>query len=56
LRDWKSKIDDVASAPQLREALKELDELKLFKTRAVTIFAGVQFLMALIVAWSTVAG
>ncbi len=56
LREWKSKIDDVASPPQLREAFKELDELKLFKTKAITVFAGVQFLMALVVAWSTVMG
>jgi len=56
LRDWKMKIDDVASAPQLRDALHELDELKQFKTRAVTIFAGIQFLMALAVAWSNIAG
>ena len=56
LREWKSKIDDVASPPQLQEALKEIEELKLFKTKAVTVFAGVQFLMAALVAWSTVMG
>ena len=56
LRDWKAKVDDVASPPQLREALQEIDELKLFKTKAVTVFMGVQFLMAAIVAWSQVMG
>ena len=54
LREWKSKIDDVASPPQLQEALRELDELKLFKTKAITIFAVVQFLMATALAWGLV--
>jgi len=54
LREWKAKIDDVASPPQLQEALKELDELKLFKTKAITVFAVVQFLMATALAWGLV--
>ena len=54
LREWKAKIDDVTSPPQLQEALKELDELKLFKTKAITVFAVVQFLMATALAWGLV--
>ena len=54
LRAWKEKIDDVASPPQLKDALTEIDDLKTFKTKAVTVFAVVQFLMALAVAWSKV--
>ena len=46
LRAWKEKIDDVASPPQLQAALQDLDELKVFKTKAVTIFAVIQFGMA----------
>jgi hypothetical protein len=42
LKAWKEKMDDVASPPQLREALLELQELKTFKTRATTIFMVVQ--------------
>ena len=45
LRDWKDKIDDIASPTQLRDAVKSIDDLKQFKTKAVTIFAVVQFLM-----------
>lgn len=56
LREWKAKIDDVASPPQLRDALVELDELKLFKTKAITIFMVVQFLMALALSWIKVLG
>jgi len=47
LKEWKEKIDEVASPTQLRDALKEIEDLKQFKTKAVTIFMVVQFLMAL---------
>jgi len=46
LRTWKEKVDEVASPTQLQVALKEVDDLKQFKTKAVTIFAVVQFGMA----------
>jgi predicted nuclease with TOPRIM domain len=52
LRDWKDKIDDVVSPSQLRENVKTIDELKQFRTKAVTVFAVVQFLMAAAVALS----
>jgi Tfp pilus assembly protein PilO len=45
LKDWKDKIDEVASPSQLQTALQEIEDLKTFKTKAVTIFAVVQFLM-----------
>ena len=51
LRAWKDKIDDVASPSQLKDAIKQIDDLKIFKTKAVTIFAFVQFVMAAII-WS----
>tara|TARA_Y100000310_G_scaffold253105_1_gene259898 strand:- start:375 stop:722 length:348 start_codon:yes stop_codon:yes gene_type:complete len=43
LRVWKEKVDDVVSPTQLQVALKEIEGLKLFKTKAVTIFAVIQF-------------
>ena len=46
LRAWKEKVDEVASPSQLQVTLREVDELKQFKTKAVTIFAVVQFGMA----------
>ena len=49
LRAWKEKIDEVASPSQLQTLTKEVEELKLFKTKAVTIFAVIQFAMAAIV-------
>jgi hypothetical protein len=51
LRMWKDKIDEVASPTQLQDLVKEVDQLKLFKTKAITIFAVVQLGMALL-AWA----
>ena len=48
LKDWKNKIDEVCSPSQLKDLRNEVDELKIFKTKAITIFAGVQFLMGVI--------
>ena len=50
LKAWKEKIDEVASPTQLKELTSEVEGLKQFKTKAVTIFAVVQFLMAAAVA------
>ena len=49
LRAWKEKVDEVASPTQLQTIVKEVDDLKLFKTKAITIFAVVQFAMGAIV-------
>ena len=46
LREWKEKVDDVASPSQLKTAVNDVAELKTFKTKAVTVFAVVQFAMA----------
>jgi len=43
LRAWKEKVDEVVSPTQLGVALSEIEGLKLFKTKAVTIFAVIQF-------------
>ena len=49
LRVWKEKVDEVASPTQLMTLTKDVDELKMFKTKAITIFAVVQFAMGAIV-------
>lgn len=49
LRAWKEKVDEVASPTQLEAALHEIQDLKLFKTKAITVFAVVQFAMAAVV-------
>lgn len=47
LRSWKDKIDEVASPTQLKTLTEDVESLKTFKTKAVTIFAVVQFGMVL---------
>ena len=46
LKAWKEKIDEVASPSQFKELTSEVESLKLFKARAITVFAVVQFGMA----------
>ena len=47
LIQWKQRIDDVASPVQLKDLNDDVEELKLFKTKAVTIFMVVQVAMGL---------
>ena len=49
LKAWKDKIDEVASPSQMKYAMRELENLRTFKTKAVTIFAVVQFAMGAII-------
>jgi predicted nucleic acid-binding Zn-ribbon protein len=45
LKVWKEKLDDVISPSQLRELVKEVQELRAFKTKSITIFVVIQFLI-----------
>jgi predicted nuclease with TOPRIM domain len=47
LRVWKDKIDEVASPTQIKEKFEDVEDLKQFKTKAITIFAVVQFAMGI---------
>jgi uncharacterized coiled-coil DUF342 family protein len=51
LKAWKEKVDEVVSPTQLHSLVKEVEDLKLFKTKAITVFAVVQFGMAFF-AWA----
>ena len=46
LKSWKEKFDEVASPTQLQIRFEEIEELKEFKTKAVTMFMVVQAAMA----------
>jgi|TARA_Y100000310_G_C20581582_1_gene763275 NifB/MoaA-like Fe-S oxidoreductase len=46
LRSWKERVDDVASPTQLKELVESVEDLKTFRTKAITVFAVVQFGMA----------
>ena len=52
LKEWKDKIDDISSPNQLKQHVQDIQDLKIFKTKAVTVFAVVQFVMAVLVAAS----
>jgi len=52
LRSWKEKIDEVISPTQLQIAIKEIELLKEFQTKSITIFMVVQFLMGTALALS----
>jgi len=54
LREWKQKVDEVASPTQLGRIVQEVQDLNNFKTKAVTIFTVVQFAMAAAVAASKI--
>ena len=46
---WKERIDEVASPTQLEKLKEEVEDLKMFRTKAVTVFAVIQFIMAAVV-------
>ena len=45
IKIWKERMDEVVSPSQIKVLVNEVDDLKLFKTKAVTIFMVVQFVM-----------
>jgi len=47
---WKKEVDEVASPTQLKETIKDVAELKTFKTQAVTIWLVVQILFGMAIA------
>ena len=48
ITQWKQRIDEVTSPTQLKELKQEVEDLKMFRTKAVTVFAVIQFAMAAI--------
>ena len=46
LKNWKERVDEVMSPTQMKRAIKDVEDLKTFKTKAITVFAVVQFFMA----------
>jgi len=47
LSDWKEKVSDIISPSQLDQMVKELKDLKEYKTKSMTVFAVVQFIMGI---------
>ena len=44
-------MDDVASPPQLKDAINDIEDLKTFKTKAITMFMVIQGMMGFALAW-----
>lgn len=47
---WKKEVDEVASPSQLKEAVRDVSELKTFKTQAITVWIVVQTLFGMALA------
>jgi hypothetical protein len=45
LKLWREKMDDVISPSQLKELVREVNSLKAFKTKAITIVLVFQFIL-----------
>ena len=52
LKAWKERIDEVASPPQLKSLIEQVQDLKEFKTKAITIFMIAQALTGFILAYT----
>ena len=50
LTDWKGRIDEISSPTQLKDMQSDVHELKMFKTKAITMFVVVQFMMGSLMA------
>ena len=56
LQEWKTRVNEIVSPSQLAQLVADVRELSDFKTKAVTIFAVVQFGMAVLVLVSKLMG
>lgn len=50
LKRWKDSIDEVTSPTQLKETVRDVNELKTFKTQAITVWLVVQILFGMVLA------
>jgi prefoldin subunit 5 len=49
LKKWKESVDEVTSPSQLKEVIKDVSELKTFKTQAITVWVVVQILFGIVI-------
>jgi SMC interacting uncharacterized protein involved in chromosome segregation len=50
LKKWKESVDEITSPSQLRDTVKDVAELKTFKTQAITVWLVVQILFGAVMA------
>lgn len=48
-KDWKKEMSEVCSPTQFKELKQAVEDLKYFKTKAITIFVVIQTLVTLII-------
>ena len=46
IKIWKDKVDEIFSPSQMKDLRDQVSDLERFKTKAITVFAVIQFLMA----------
>ena len=51
IEDWKKHVDDVVSPTQLKDLKLDIENLKIFKIKAVTVIAILQLIMGLFIAF-----
>lgn len=51
LLGWKNKMEEYATPNQIGNLIKEVEDLKSFRTKATVIFATVQFLVGIVIAF-----
>jgi len=47
---WKKEVDEITSPTQLKGTIKDVNELKTFKTQAITVWLVVQILFGMTIA------
>lgn len=52
IKRWKDSIDEVTSPTQLKELVRDVSDLKTFKTQAVTVWLVVQIIFGILIAMS----
>jgi len=50
IKDWKKRMEESVSPSQLADLRKDVDDLKSFKAKSITIFAGVQLVITIVLA------
>ena len=46
IKVWKDKVDEIFSPSQMKDIRDQVSDLEKFKTKSITVFAVIQFLMA----------
>lgn len=52
LYNWKKRVDDIVSPTQLEHVIQDVQDLKTFKVRALTIIIVIQFVLGIVVVLS----